>query len=262
MLFGLPVFSDTSSNGVLVLVLVYFLSFFIKGAVGVGSLSPVILLGTFLLGPHRAVLLGLTTNALAQIQFVPQGIRDGDWKIARRVIIANYIGAAVGVWIFGRLDSTWLTLILGAALGLVAAAEQWKLLALLSERVDLSRAGLLVPLAGIAGLVSGVSGAGGIFFIAAYLRHVCPDARTFRGTMLLLSALLVGWRMALLVASGYITRQTWLEASVLFPVVFLGGLSGTWFYRRLPTARFYQIFQIVLLLAAASLIWKGLSDVT
>ena len=143
MLFGLPVFSDTSSNGVLVLVLVYFLSFFIKGAVGVGSLSPVILLSTFLLGPHRAVLLGLTTNALSQIQFVPQGIRDGDWKIARRVIIANYIGAAVGVWIFGRLDSTWLTLILGAALGLVAAAEQWKLLALLSERVDLFRTGLL-----------------------------------------------------------------------------------------------------------------------
>ena len=240
--------------------LVYFLAFFIKGAVGVGALSPVILLGTFLLGPHRAVLLGLTTNALSQVQFIHQGIRDGDWKIARRVVAANYVGAVIGIWIFGKLDANWLTLVLGMALGLVVIADQWKLLAFLSERFDLSRTALLASLAGVAGLVSGVSGAGGIFFITAYLRHVCPDTRTFRGTTLILSALLIGWRTAILVVSGYITRQTLLEASLLFPIIFLGGLSGTWFYHRLPTARFYQIFQVVLLLAASSLIWKGLSD--
>ncbi len=180
---------------------------------------------------------------------------------SRGAFVANYIGAAVGIWIFGRLDATWLTLVLGTALGLVAFAEQSQLLALLSERVDMSRTVWLVPLAATAGLVSGVSGAGGIFFIATYLRNVCPDARTFRGTTLLLSALIVGWRTVLLVASGYITRQTVAEAAILFPVVLLGGLAGTWFFRRLPTERFYQIFQAVLLLAAASLIWKGLSDV-
>jgi uncharacterized membrane protein YfcA len=42
------------------------------------------------------------------------------------------------------------------------------------------------------------------------------------------------------------------------PFAFGGGYLGTRFYRSLPTRRFYQVVQAVLLFAAVTLAWKGL----
>jgi uncharacterized membrane protein YfcA len=236
----------------------YLGSFFVKGAIGFGNLSMIILLGALVLPPHHAVLLAVMTSGLSQVQFVVPAVRDGDWRITRPVIVSYYIAAAFGVWVFGHLENAWLQVVLGLALSVVLIIDMTNVLARLATRFDLRAPRVLYPFSAAAGLISGVTGAGGLFFIALYVKQFAPDPQTFRGTILQLGVLLTGWRTVLLIASGFLTLKVFVEALVLMPVVFIGGYLGTRFYRLLPTRQFYQVIQVVLLFAAVTLVWKGL----
>ncbi len=48
-----------------------------------------------------------------------------------------------------------------------------------------------------------------------------------------------------------------VESLLLLPVVYLGVTVGTRFFGALSDARFYRIFQVILLLMAMGLVWKG-----
>jgi uncharacterized membrane protein YfcA len=251
-------FEEVNAPGLIGLALVYFLSYLIKGTVGLGGLTPAILFGTYLLGPHHAVLVALTTNALTQVQFIPQGLRDGDWKTVKTIIAANFPCAAVGIWIFGRLEGTSLSMVLGLTLGALVLLDQ-------SDRLSSRLGGLkfgsslsLYAIAGASGLISGVAGGGGLFFLAFYLRYVCKDPRTLRGTTLLLGTVLVAWRISILTFTGFISSGILIESLYLLPIAFLGGLAGTRLYKSISADRFYQFFKIVLVLAAIGLVSKGL----
>ena len=254
---GIHLFEDIAWTGMALLFAVYFFGFFVKGAFGLGSLTPTVLFGAWVLDPHHAVVLALVSNAFTQVQFVPEGIRRGDRKITRQILLANYAAAAIGIWIFGRLEGTWLTLVLGLALGAVAIADVGNAFSRLSTRIDLRAPLLIYTLSAAAGLITGVTGAGGLFFVAVYLKLACPDPRVFRATAFLLSMLMVGWRVLLLALAGFVTLQVVLECTILLPPMVLGGFAGTRLFRYLPRERYYQGFQLVLIGAAASLIWKG-----
>ncbi len=40
----------------------------------------------------------------------------------------------------------------------------------------------------------------------------------------------------------------------------LGGIAGTWVYRKLTVKGFYLFFQLVVLFGAVTLLWRGLKD--
>ena len=258
-LFGIAVFDGVPAASVAALFGFYLVSYFVKGAIGFGNLSMIILSGALILPVHHAILLAVTASGLSQIQFVAPALRDGDWRITRPVIVSYFIAAAFGVWIFGRLQSDWLQVVLGLALGVVLIIDMTNVLARLATRFDLRAPRVLYPFSAASGLISGVTGGGGMFFIALYVKRFAPDPKTFRGTVLQLGVLLTGWRAVLLVAGGFITLEIFTEAVVLMPVVFGGGYLGTRFYRSLPTRQFYQVVQAVLLFAAVTLVWKGLT---
>jgi uncharacterized membrane protein YfcA len=251
-------FQAVSPVGVVGLAAVYFVSYLIKGTVGLGGLTPAILFGTFILGPHHSILLALTTNVLTQSQFVPQGIRDGDWSIAKRIVIANFPCAAMGIWIFGRLEGSLLTLFLGVLLGSLVLIDQSDWLAKKSGEINFDSPTVLYGLAAATGLISGIVGGGGLFFLVFYLRYICRDPRTLRGTTLLLAAVLVVWRVSILILAGHIDEQIFVESVVLWPAALLGGFVGTKLFGRLSTKRFYQFFKIVLTLAAIGLVYRSL----
>lgn len=115
-------------------------------------------------------------------------------------------------------------------------------------------------LSAISGVISGVTGAGGLFFIAIYVKHVCPTPQTYRGTVILLAMLVVGWRAVVLVATGFIDRTVVVEGASMLPAIVLGGFVGTWFYRKLTVRGFFLFFQLVLSFGAVSLLWRGLKD--
>lgn len=232
-----------------------------KGSIGVGALTPTILFGALVIGPHHAVALALIANLLSQLQFLGTGFRDGDWVIARRVIVPNFAFATFGVWVFGRIDAPVLILLLGGVLGLLALSDLLGWWTRLAEVVDLSRPGPVFALSGFAGLVSGVTGAGGLLFIAVYLRVICPEKARFRGTILLLSLLVVAWRTFVMAVSGHIGLTDAAEGILLFPAIMLGGFTGTVIYGRISERRFSRVLQSVILFGAAVLLWRGLRQV-
>ena len=258
---GIEVFPEITWVGIGILAVVFFASYFVKGAIGMGALSPAILFSTLIVGPHHAVLLAVFTNSLSHLQFLLQGLRDGDWRIARKVIVGNFTGSVLGIWIFGQLNNEWLTLLLGITLGGVWLTDITNALERLSRRINLRSPFIIYPLSGAAGVISGVTGAGGLFFVAIYIKHVCPDPKSFRGTVILLSMLVVVWRAIILIGVGFIDSRVIMEGATLLPAIILGGVVGTWFYRRLPVAGFYRLFQAAILFGAVGLIWKGLRDI-
>jgi uncharacterized membrane protein YfcA len=257
-LFGIAAYDGVPAASVAALVGFYLAAFFVKGAIGFGNLSMIILLGALVLPAHHAVLLAVTASGLSQVQYVIPAVRDGDWRITRPVIVSYFIAATVGVWIFGRLESNWLQVLLGLALGMVLIIDMTDALTRLAKRIDVRTPGILYPFCAASGLISGVTGGGGLFFIALYVKQFAGDPKTFRGTILQLAILLTGWRAVLLAVSGFITVEVFAEAVALMPFVFGGGYLGTRFFRFLPARRFYQVVQAVLLFAALALVWKGL----
>lgn len=249
---------DLAVDTLVALHLIYFASFVVRGAIGLGSLSPTVLFGTLVVGPHNAVLLALLTNLASQVQFLPQALSDGDWTIARRILIPNFAGAAVGVWMFNWIDPASLTIVLGLALGLVVVADITRVLDRLAQDLPMSGHVTMLTLSAVAGLISGIAGAGGLLLIAVYLRLICPEPRTLRGTILLMSLLIVAWRFFLLLLTGQITIQLLVGAATLLPVVILGGWVGHRIFSGLSRRRFYQVFQVVILLAASILLVRGL----
>ena len=114
-----------------------------------GAMSLAILFGTMLVGPHHAILLGVITNAASHLQFLPQGMRDGDWRVARQVMLGNFAGSVLGIWIFGQVSSAWLTFLLGLTLGAVLITDMINALERLSRRIDLRASSFVVPLSAI-----------------------------------------------------------------------------------------------------------------
>jgi uncharacterized membrane protein YfcA len=143
--FGIAPYDGVPAAAVAALFGFYLASFFVKGAIGFGNLSMNILLGALVLPAHHAVLLAVTASALAQVQFVVPAVRDGDWRITRPVIVSYFIAAAIGVWIFGRLESHWLQVVLGLALGVVLVIDMTGALARLATRLDLRASRVLYP---------------------------------------------------------------------------------------------------------------------
>ena len=252
-------FEDIDTKRLVLLAAIYFGAFTVKGAIGLGSLTPTIVFGAMVIEAHHAVALALMANILSQLQFVGHGFRFGDWAIARRMIVPNFAAAALGVWIFGRIGAPELTFLLGVSLGALVALDISGFWSRLAGRIDISRPGTLVTLSALSGLISGTTGAGGLLFMAIYLRLVKPDKADFRATILLLSTLVVGWRAIVMVYAGHIDRQIFTEGLLLFPVVLLGGLFGTRAFGWISELKFTRILQIIVLFGALVLIWRGVA---
>jgi len=250
-------FLGISTDQLLSLALIYTASYFIKGAFGFGQVTPIILLSAWVIEPHYGILLALVTSAAAQVQFVPEALRHGSWQIARPLLVANFAGATIGIWIFGSLEPQVLMLILGLSLSMLIAADVFKLLSTLSKHVDLRSRAVTLSLSGFAGVITGVTGAGGFFFIALYLKQVSANARAFRATTFMVTGLMVAWRTMILALSGFITTQLLIDAAVLLPCVVLGSRIGSRFFSSLKGERFFRGIQALLVFVALTVIWKA-----
>jgi len=256
--FPAALFDSIDATRLALLAAIYFGAFAVKGATGLGSLTPTIVFGALVIGAHHAVALAVMGNMLSQLQFVVHGFRFGDWAIARRVIVPNFAAAALGIWIFGRIGAPEMTLVLGLSLSLLVLLDVTGFWARLAGRIDIAHPRNLFVLSALSGLISGTTGAGGLLFLAVYLRLVKPDKTDFRATILLLGTLVVGWRAIVMVYAGHIDTQILTESLLLYPVILLGGLAGSRLFGRISERRFTHILQVVVLFGASVLVWRGL----
>ena len=238
--------------------LAHFVGFFIRGAFGFGSNMPIVLLTTWVLGPHHAILLVALTSGIAQLHLLPQGFRHTDWPIVRRLTFGLLAGIVFGVWAFAELEADWLMLLLGLLLVLILLMDRLKLIERMRRTFDLRSHRVATALAAISGSVGTVSGGGGLYFLVVYLKLVCPGPVALRSTNVFLSGAFMIARLALLTLAGLFSPEMVLEALLIAPVVFLGSWAGTRTFHRTAPERFYQWLQLILLAAALALFVKGL----
>tara|TARA_Y100001934_G_scaffold77770_1_gene96592 strand:+ start:327 stop:1175 length:849 start_codon:yes stop_codon:yes gene_type:complete len=259
---GTTPFAQISWGAIGTIALIYFGSFFIRGTFGFGSGVPAILLGSYILEPHHAVLLLLTCSSISHVQFIWHGVRHADWGVAWVILVFLIPGVIGGVWVFRELSAAWLTLVLGVVITAIVAISFTDVMVRLEERVNIRSPWICGTLATLSGWIAGAVGAGANYLTVAYLRHACPTAAKLRATGFTLSTVSIIGRIIVTSIAGLISPQIIAETIVLAPVVITGGWMGARFFRALPGARVDQVFRVFLLLVAISVIGKGIVQVT
>lgn len=219
---------------------------------------PIVLLTAWLLDPHHAILLVIFTAAAAQIHLFPQGFKSADWQVTKPLVIGMFLGVALGTWLFTILAADWLMTVMGVVITIIVAMDRLRLLERMTHFVDLRARSITTSLALFSGTVGTVSGGGGLYFLAVYLKLACKTAVSLRGTSLILAGFFILVRVLLLLPTGLITGQLLVEAALLLPVVFLGTWLGTRAFHLTESHQFYNALQILLLLAAFALMLRGI----
>ena len=257
-IFGFSPFDGTLAWAVALVALAHFAGFLIRGAFGFGSNLPIIILTTWALGPHHAIILVILTATFAQAHLFPQGFKRADWGLARRLTVGVYVGIGLGTYVFASLKAEALAPILGALVILIVLMDRFDAIGRLGRVVDLSGRALVAGLSVVSGFVGTVSGGGGIYFLAPFLRHMCPTPVGFRSTSLVVSGIFMLGRALFVLIAGMIDLETVIEALLLMPVVLLGGWIGGRWFRQADAARFFRGLSLMLLAGAVSLIVKSL----
>jgi uncharacterized membrane protein YfcA len=254
-------FHRLDAVGVTLLILIYGVTAVIRGAFGFGAITPAVLFSTLVTEPHHAVLLALSAGVIAQLQMIPFGLRHGDWKIARPLIAAGFAAIAVGLLIFKKIEAGWLMVLLGLVLAGVMVMDRYHVLDRLARKIDLRGMVTAFGLSTISGLIAGIAGGGGMYFYSVYLKLACPTPALMRGTAILLGSIFLYWRFIVAIVVGLISIRLLIESLFLVPASWFGAWIGIRFFHRADTGRFYGGFQLVLLIGAGALLWKGLDRV-
>ncbi len=235
----------------------YFFGFFVRGAFGFGSNMPIVLLTTWLLGPHHAILLTAVAALAAQLHLLPQGIATADWRVSRQLIVGMMLGVGAGTWIFVRLAEDWLTLVMGALIITIVALDRTQAVDRFTSGVNLRSPLVTTSLAASSACAGAVGGGGAMYLLSGFLKLICASPSTLRGTNLVVSGVFIFARIGFLSLAGLITPVLLIEAALLIPVVFLGTWAGTRFFRSAGPVGFYAALQTLLIAAALALIGKG-----
>lgn len=260
-LFGITPFENASMWTAVALAAIYFIAFALRGLIGFGSSTPAIIGGAWLLPPHDAVLFAVLASLYAQAQLLPKGIKTCDRRIIWPMIAGVVLSMALGIWLFAILKADWLTLVIGATLVFAVLAERLQIAERLLSGVDLHSFRVPFTVTAISGVFAGLAGVGASFLTAIYVRWATPDPATFRGTQFMFAGFMGIWRAIVVLAGGLVSMQLFVESLFLIPMIYLGGWAGLKLGDVIDGKRYGRIIQTVLVLAAISLIWKGVSAI-
>ena len=257
MIFGYTPFEQLGATEIALIFAINLFGFTLRGAFGFGAGLPNVLMMSQIIPPHQAVVLHGTATLISQIQLLPQGMRDGDWKISKLLIFGFVLATILGVAVFSALKENQLKIAIGLLLLLVMVADLANLLERFSARLDLRKPIVPMGYSAIAGIIGAVAGGGTGYFLAAYLKWATDSPCTFRGTNLLMAIFYGFWRFILLLIAGWIGWQMLLDAVTLLPAIVLGGIMGRMLSDRMDAPAFYRAVQILLIFAALLLVAKG-----
>ena len=255
---GIAPFSGLSAWAVAAVAAIHFFGSFIRGAFGFGSNMPIVLLSTWILGPHHAILLSVLSTLVAQAHLLPQGMRSADWPVAKPLIAGLAVGIVGGTWLFTQIAPDWLTLILGILIGAIVLMDRTRALERLSRTIDIRSRPVTTTLAITSATVGTVSGGGALYFLVTYLRLACATPTALRGTNVMLSTVFTVGRVGSLIVAGMITPTLVVEGVLIAPVVLAATWIGARAFRRTSVPVFYAALQALLLLAAGALVVRGL----
>ena len=251
-------FEGLSLGAIAFVYLSVFFGFFVRGAFGFGSNMPIVLLVTWALGPHHTVFVVAVMAMLCQLHLLPQGPRHADWKVVLPLVPGMGAGIWLSTWALGELDGDNLMAVMGLLVLSIVVMDRLKLIERLSDTIDLRSLPVSLSLASISGALGTLSGGGGIYFLAGYLKHACPEPTVFRATNIMVAGSFMLVRFSTLALVGFIAFEYIVEAVFLLPAIFGGTWAGGKFFENADAGTFYAALQWLMLIAAVALILGGI----
>ena len=255
---NITVFDNLTLLEIIFVIFIHFAGFYIRGILGFGSNMPIVLLTTWILGPHHAILLVALTSSIAQFHLLPQGVRHTDWPVARMLSVGMMVGIILGTWTFTEIEADWLTLLLSMIIIVILVMDRFRLMEQLQLQIDLRAYPVASILAIVSGTIGTITGGGALYFLVGYLKLVCANSIELRSTNAFLSGGFMLFRLGLLSYAGLFTPALLVESLVVAPAVFLGSWAGTKLFHTLSPERFYNWLQLILSFAAVTLLFRGL----
>jgi uncharacterized membrane protein YfcA len=206
---------------------------------------------TLAIEPKIAVVVSALTGVFVTTWQAVRSRADTDRVLVRRLTIAAYVGMPFGLLVFITVNDTVLRLLLGIAV-LIAVV-------MLALRVNLHHAGPRLDYA--AGFASGVlntslSTNGPPLVFALQARQLSPV--TFRATITTVFALSNILGLSLFIASGKITRDGLIAATITIPAMVLGQAVGYPIRKHVHGERFRWLVLVLMTGAAISSIVNAL----
>lgn len=242
----LAALTNLTPTEVLVLAAIVFVASMVRGFSGFG-LSAVVMAGAVFILPPLALIPMLWFLEMAgSVAMFKGGMQDADMPTAKGLIIGSAIGLPMGLLLTMQLPVETSKIVALSVLIILAASQLARVkLPFLATRVGTYGTGLG------AGIITGLSGAGGMFIALYTLARNLP-ARTMRGT---LSIYLLG--AGLLGLITHIAIGTMDQAAIARGLLFIiPTLLGLYAGRALFVPRlepYYKPFCLTLLLGLASL---------
>lgn len=237
---------------------IYAVSFFVKGMFGYGAVPLLIVAGSFVVEPHHAVLLAALTNLMTHAQYLPEGFRHGHRRQVAWLALFLMPSIVAGVWVFARLDGSNLNLLAGLVILVSVLVDWFRLLDPLAPYVR-ANVRLVGPVVGtVSGVISGVIGAGAVSVLSLYVRMIAPGRHEFRSTIVLISGVILLWRIFVLTLAGFVDLTLAAEALLLLPVAVAGGFAGQRVFGLMNDGVFFNGYRLVLVLGSALMVVRGL----
>lgn len=204
-----------------------------------------------LLEPRDAVVI---STFIGSISTTTQAILDRqhvDRKLARRLVVASYLGMPVGLGAFLFVSDTGLRLGLGLVV-IVAAV-------LLSRGFSFKQPSTKLDwsfgfVSGVLATSTSTNGPPLVFLMQA--RNYAPQ--DFRSTINMVFSFVNIGAIALFLSSGQVTRESVIGAGVAIPSLFLALRIGYWLRPKVSAELFRRLVLILLVASGVSLLAKAL----
>ena len=239
----------TTPSQTALLFVIMFLAGLVRGFAGFALSALVMASAASFIAPILLIPIVWFQEMFASILMARGGWRDADRMRTALLVIGNWLGWPLGLWLTVTLPVETSAQI---ALSVILVLAVLQILNVSIPALD-SRVGTLIT-GFVAGIISGIAHVGGLV-VALYVLSQNASARSMRGTLVLY--LFVGSFGALvyLLVFGVMTINALLSALILAPVTLLGVWLGTKFFNP-RWEPYYKPFCLCLLigLAAVSLI--------
>ena len=229
-----------------------FVASVVRGIAGFGFSLIVTVLLTLFLPPAVVIPAVLLWEIAASIGHLPFVYREVDWKSLGWLTTGMLLGTPLGVWMLTCLPPGPMCAVINGTVIVFA------LMLLRGAQPSRAPSRLETALIGMSGgVINGASANGGPPVILFFLSSPA-GASVGRASLIAYFLMTDTWASLFCWQNGLFTVNTWLFAGAMLPVLALGVMLGSRFFRGLNEARFKKIVLVLLLAVAGAGLLKAL----
>ncbi len=226
---------------------------FVNGLTGFGTGLTAMGFWLYAISPTTASSLVIICSIASQVQTLPMIWRSIRWERVLPMLVPGVFGVPLGTLLLPHIEPR--SFKIGVGIFLVAYSAY-----VLARRAEIKSAWGGRAADGVVGFGGGVLG--GLTGFSGVLPIVWTDIRGWtkeqrRGALQAYNLSILSLALAVHAASGLLTRQVAVVATVAIPGAIAGAWAGALLYRRLADRGYQRVVMLLLLLSGGTLIWTS-----